>query len=89
MIVYSLSIIVQYVPAGIPAEVGVTEIVMSSLYATFGVPLGVSAVATILIRFLTVWLKFILGFVALQWIGIKTITKGQVVETDKTSFKQL
>ena len=89
VIVYSLSIIVQYVPAGIPAEVGITEIVMSSLYATFGVPLGVSAVATILIRFLTVWLKFILGFVALQWVGIKTITKGQVVETDKTSFKQL
>jgi len=87
--VYSLSIIVQSVPAGIPAEVGLTEIVMSSLYAMFGVPLGISAVATILIRFLTVWLKFILGFVALQWTGIKTITESPIVETDKTSFKQI
>ena len=85
--VYSLSVIVQSVPAGIPAEVGLTEIVMSSLYAMFGVPLGISAAATILIRFLTVWLKFILGFVTLQWKGIKTITESQAVETDKTSLR--
>lgn len=75
VVVYSLSTIIQSIPAGIPAEVGVTEIVMSSLYGMFGVPLAISAVATLLIRFLNVWLKFILGFIALQWVGIKIIVK--------------
>lgn len=76
VIVYSISMIVQSIPAGIPAEIGVTEIVMSSLYVLFGVnPPGLAAAATILIRFLTVWLKFIMGFVALQWVGIKIIAE--------------
>jgi len=77
VIVYSVSMIVQSIPAGIPAEVGVTEIVMSSLYGMFGVPLALSAAATILIRFLNVWLKFILGFIALQWVGVKIIVEKQ------------
>jgi len=71
-IVYSLSIIIQSMPAGIPSEVGVTEIVMSSLYAMFGVPLSVGTAATILVRFLTVWLRCLLGLIALYWKGIAT-----------------
>ncbi len=77
VIVYSLSMMVQSIPAGIPAEVGVTEIVMSSLYVLFCVPPPLAATATILIRFLTVWLKFIMGFIALQWVGIKVIVDKQ------------
>jgi len=77
VIVYSLSMVVQSIPAGIPAEVGVTEIVMSSLYVLFRVPPALAATATILIRFLTVWLKFIMGFIALQWVGIKVIVDKQ------------
>jgi len=69
-IVYSLSMIIQSMPAGIPSEVGVTEIVMSSLYAMFGVPLSVSTAATILVRLLTVWLRCILGLIALYWRGV-------------------
>ena len=77
VVVYSLSMIVQSIPAGIPAEVGITEIVMSWLYVLFGVAPPFAATATILIRFLTVWLKFIMGFVALQWIGIRVIVNKQ------------
>jgi len=77
MLVYSLSMIIQSIPAGIPAEVGITEIVMSSLYASFGVNQALAAAATILIRFLTIWLKFTMGFIALQWVGIKIIVDKQ------------
>ena len=77
VVVYSISMIVQSIPAGIPAEVGITEIVMSWLYVLFGVAPPFAATATILIRFLTVWLKFIMGFVALQWIGIRVIVNKQ------------
>lgn len=70
-IVYSLGCALQSVPLGIPAEVGVMEILMTTLYSLFGVSVGVSAAATVLIRLLTVWLRMLLGFVAVQWVGIK------------------
>jgi len=72
-IVYSLVIAIKSVPVGIPAEVGVTEIAMTTLFGVFGVPLNFSAAATVLIRIVTVWFRFLIGFVAIQWIGIKTI----------------
>ncbi len=46
---------------------------MTTLYSLFGVPIGVSAAATVLIRVLTVWLRLLIGFVAVQWIGIKAL----------------
>ncbi len=73
LIVYSLSCAIQSVPLGIPAEVGVMEIVMTTLYSLFGVSIGVSAAATVLIRVLTVWLRMFVGFVAVQWVGIKAV----------------
>ena len=75
-IVYSISVTIQTVPLGIPGEVGLVEIVMTSLYGLLGVPLGISAAATVLIRVLWVWLRLLLGFVAVQWIGIKTLIGG-------------
>ena len=80
-VVYSICIIVQYMPAGIPSEAGITEVVMSSLYGIFGVPLSVGAAATILIRFLTVWVRCILGLAALYWRGIAS--KKQIEEIIK------
>jgi uncharacterized membrane protein YbhN (UPF0104 family) len=47
------------------------EIIITTLYAMLGVPLGISAAATILTRVITVWLRFFMGFVAFQWVGIK------------------
>ena len=69
-IVYSLSRSLQSVPTMLPGEVGFIEIVMTSLYIAL---LGsqatvVSAAATVLSRILWVWLRLLLGFIALQWI---------------------
>ena len=75
-IVYSIIVIIQNIPIGVPGEVGVVEIVMTGVYGLFGVPLGISVAATVLIRVLTVWFRFLLGFVAVQWIGIKTLIGG-------------
>ena len=80
VIVYSLSCAIQSIPLGIPAEVGLTEVVMISLYTAFlrGTP-GVldvgalSAAATFLIRILTVGLRLFIGFVAIQWVGAKAL----------------
>jgi len=76
IIVSSISVSIQTIPLGIPGEVGLVEIVMTSLYGLLGVPLDISAAATVLIRALTVWFRLLLGFVAVQWIGIKTLTGG-------------
>jgi len=77
-IVYALVISLKSIPVGLPAEVGVTEIAMTMLFGAFGVPLHISAAATVLIRVLTVWLRFILGFGAIQWISIKTLLENKV-----------
>ncbi|MGQ9459865.1 MAG: lysylphosphatidylglycerol synthase transmembrane domain-containing protein [Candidatus Bathyarchaeaceae archaeon] len=76
MIVFSISVTIQNFPIGVPGEVGLIEIVMTSLYGLLGVPLGISAAATVLIRVLTVWFKFFIGFMIAQWIGIKVLIGG-------------
>jgi len=81
MIVHSLSCAIQSIPLGVPAEVGLTEVAMISLYTAFlrGTP-GIvgagalSAAATFLIRLLTVGLRLFVGFVAIQWVGAKALT---------------
>jgi uncharacterized protein (TIRG00374 family) len=75
MIVYSISLNVQSIPLGIPAEVGVVEIMMTSLYGLLGVEAGIAAAATVLIRLLTVWLRLVVGLVAIQWIDLKDLAK--------------
>jgi len=75
MVVHSISVNIQSIPLGIPAEIGIVEIVMTSLYGILGVEAGIAAAATILIRFLTVWLRIIIGFVAVQWIDLKDLAK--------------
>lgn len=74
MVVYSIGSGLQVVPFGIPAEIGVFEIVMTSVYAIFGVPIALSAVATILTRFLTLWVKLAVGGIAIQMLGLKELT---------------
>jgi uncharacterized protein (TIRG00374 family) len=73
IIVYSIICSIQTAPIGIIAGVGPVDIIMSSLYALLGVPLDVSASATLLIRVLTVWFRLLIGFVAFQWVGIKAL----------------
>lgn len=78
VIVYTLSMAVQYFPLGIPAEVGLTEIFMTSLYTLLGIPLPISAAATVLTRILTVWFRFFVGYASfIRWIGTEFLLSGE------------
>ena len=71
IIVHSLVIALKSVPVGIPAEVGVTEIAMTTLFGAFNMSLDVSAAATVLIRIVTVWFRLVIGFGVVQWVGLR------------------
>jgi uncharacterized protein (TIRG00374 family) len=70
-IVYSISAGIQSIPIGVPGEIGVLDIVMASLYTLLGVNVITAAVATVLIRALTLWLRLLIGGLTVQWLGIK------------------
>jgi uncharacterized protein (TIRG00374 family) len=75
IIVYSIIIGIQNIPLGVPGEVGLVEIVMTGLYTLLGSGnLAVATGATLLIRILTLWTRIIIGGVAFQWLGIKSIS---------------
>lgn len=78
LIIASIFVAVKSIPIGIPFEVGLPEIALSSLFIVFGVPKEISFTATILMRLLTLWLKFFVGFAAQQWMGIKGLTSEKV-----------
>jgi uncharacterized protein (TIRG00374 family) len=75
MVVYSISVNIQTVPISIPGDIGLVEVVMSSIYGLFGVDAGLATAATLLIRLITVWLSLIIGFIAVQWIDLKDLVK--------------
>ena len=64
---------VKSIPIGVPFEVGLPEITMTTLYVLLGIPFDISATVTILTRILSLWLKFFVGFVVQQWIEISAI----------------
>jgi len=75
IITCSITTAIGSVPLGVPFEAGLPEITMSTLYILMGVrPEVVAATATILIRLLTLWLRFFIGFGVQQWLGIKAMT---------------
>ncbi len=76
LVVSAIFVAVKSIPIGVPFEIGLPEITLTTLFILFGVPPQVSATATILSRLLTLWLRFFIGFGAQQWIGIKAITAG-------------
>jgi uncharacterized protein (TIRG00374 family) len=75
MVVYSISVNIQTVSISIPGDIGLVEVVMSSIYGLFGVDAGLATAATLLIRLITVWLSLIIGFIAVQWIDLKDLVK--------------
>lgn len=80
VIVYSITGAIQYLPIGvIPGEVGLAEIVMTTLFALLGSPqfIALFAVATILIRCLTFWIKLLIGGTVVQLLGIKSLMPSQ------------
>jgi uncharacterized protein (TIRG00374 family) len=82
LVVSGIFVAVKSVPIGIPFEVGLPEITLTTLLYFFGVPWDISATATILMRLLTLWLRFFIGFGAQQVIGIKAVMAGPSTEKD-------
>ncbi len=64
---------VKSIPLGIPFEVGIPEITMTTLYTSLLVPAEISATATILTRLITLWLRFLIGFLSQQWLELKPV----------------
>ncbi|UCD95896.1 MAG: flippase-like domain-containing protein [Candidatus Bathyarchaeota archaeon] len=77
-VVSTLLVGIRSIPLGIPAEVGLPDIAMAGLFTLFGIPLDISAAATILTRILTVWIRFLIGFIAIQWLGFKRLAESGV-----------
>lgn len=73
LVTSTIVLAVKSIPIGVPFEVGIPEITMTTLYTSLGVPAGISATATILTRLITLWLKFAIGFVAQQWLELKPV----------------
>jgi uncharacterized protein (TIRG00374 family) len=71
LVTTSLVTAIKSIPVGIPFEVGLPEITMTTLYVSLGVPAGIAATSTILSRLITLWLRFIIGFAAYQWTETK------------------
>ncbi len=74
VIVYSISVAIHYIPI-VSGELGILEIVMTSLFTLLGNPqaIAVFAVATILIRLLTLWSRLFIGGLIVQFMGIKIL----------------
>ncbi len=76
IIVHSVSVSIQSIPLGVPGDVGFVDTAMAWLYGLLAVEDTVGAAATVLIQILRVWLRIIIGFVALQFVGIRNLMKG-------------
>jgi uncharacterized protein (TIRG00374 family) len=82
LVVSAIFMAVKSIPVGVPFEVGLPEITLTTLLYFFVrswastdlTAWQISATATILMRLLTLWLRFFIGFAAQQWIGIKSIS---------------
>jgi uncharacterized protein (TIRG00374 family) len=88
IVVYSLVIALKSIPVGVPWEFGVTEIAMTTLFVAFLGPqwLPISAAATILIRIVTDGFRFVVGFGAVQWIGIKILMESETPAEKKSEI---
>lgn len=71
LIVCSIFMAVKSIPIGVPFEVGLPEITLTTLFSALHVDLGVATTVTILTRLLTHWMRFFIGFGAQQWIGVR------------------
>jgi uncharacterized protein (TIRG00374 family) len=87
LITSAIVLAVKSIPVGIPFEVGLPEITMTTLYTSLGVPAGISATATILSRLLTLWLRFFIGLGAQQYLDLKpviTASANNIAKPEKT-----
>ena len=75
LITSAIVLAVKSIPLGVPFEVGLPEITMTTVYISLLGPgaAEISATATILTRLLTLWLRFFVGFLAQQWLELKPV----------------
>jgi uncharacterized protein (TIRG00374 family) len=75
LITSAIVLAVKSIPLGVPFEVGLPEITMTTVYISLLGPgaAGISATATILTRLITLWLRFFVGFIAQQWLELKPV----------------
>jgi len=66
---------VKAIPIGVPFEVGLPEAVMTTLYISMGVYGPLAATATILVRIITLWFRFFVGFAAQQYLELKLVAR--------------
>jgi uncharacterized protein (TIRG00374 family) len=68
---------VKSIPIGVPFEMGLPEITMSGLFSLLSpsLTLETALTATLLIRVLTLWMRFFIGFAAQQWLEIRPIKR--------------
>jgi uncharacterized protein (TIRG00374 family) len=74
--VYCIVTTVETLTAGFP--VGAVEVTMTSLFSLYGVPIAVAGAATTLTRLLTFWCQIIVGYPLVEWIGAKSLIKGNL-----------
>ncbi|MGD6808246.1 MAG: hypothetical protein ACQCN3_00960 [Candidatus Bathyarchaeia archaeon] len=73
--VYCIITTAETVTAGFP--VGAVEVTMVSMFSMYDLPLAVVGAVTTLSRLLTFWSQIIVGYPLTQWIGAKSLLKGQ------------
>lgn len=88
LVVYSIVSAIQSIPLGVPAQMGLTEFSMIELYASFhlfpkDINRGVCGAATFLVRAITVLLPFLIGFIVMQAVGIRTLMQFPKVDETK------
>jgi len=86
LITSSIVVAVKSIPVGVPFEVGLPEITMTTLYTSLlGIgTAGICATATILSRIITLWLRFGIGFASQQWVELKAVLIQKDIATPKS-----
>ncbi len=74
----AIVVAIKSIPVGIPFEIGLPEIAMTTLYLSVGVPPEIAATSTILSRIITLWLRFGVGFAAYQWTEINAASSSRI-----------
>jgi len=74
--VYCIVTTVETLTAGVP--VGAVEVTMINLFSVYGVPIVVAGAATTLTRLLTFWSQVIVGYPLVEWVGAKSLLKGEL-----------
>jgi uncharacterized protein (TIRG00374 family) len=72
IVVFSIIDALQTIPVGVPGEVGVIEIAMTTLYTALGVLPALSATITILVRIVTMWFKVLIGLPTIHYVSNST-----------------